>query len=162
MVRALNYTMEYDGNTWKHKIAKCCCKIHDKKSPPNPSKINLRWYQEPSWGWCGSPNRSKKVPEALLKTIWGPSLTKNGFWTPKKWPGAFRRSQHVVKFEVNCNIFSCFFRCRFPTNFAVNFQGSGPAKSGFRLGETLIFAKLTFSEKLPKITNLGTHFSKLN
>ena len=47
-------------------------------------------------------------------------------------------------------------------NFELIFGGSEPEKCGSRLGETLIFAKLTFSKKVPKITNFGTHFGEKN
>jgi hypothetical protein len=108
------------------------------------------------------PKSTSDVTRSALGDYVGPLIEKNLIFNARKIaqrrPEAPRRPQNGVNFEVNFDFFLVFFRCYFSTNFELIFRGSEPQKCGSRLGETLIFAKLTFSKKVTKITNFGTHF----
>ena len=107
-----------------------------------------------------SKNQFQMVPEALLGIMWdpksipdgtrsfledyvGPLIEKNLIFNSQK----VRRSQNVMKFEINFKIFSFFFRFYLSTNFGVIFRGSGPDKKWFSLRQNINFCKLTFSKK---------------
>ena len=104
------------------------------------------------------------APEAPLGTMLDTSLKKTWFLTPKKSLRGAQKPPGDPKLEWNLRwistLFASFFWCYFSTNFELIFRGSEPEKCGSRLGETLFFVKLTFSKKVLKITNFGTHFGE--
>ena len=119
--------------------------------PPKSFKILLK----------STPDVTERPSGALQ---WTPHRKKFDFDHQKSGLETSRSAQERHKWiEMSTNVqhFSRLFsNTIFQPILHRFFEAPNLTKSGFRLGETLIFAKLTFSKKVPKITTFGTHFGE--